>query len=57
VPRSIRLSEAPGFGKSIFQYDKNSIGAQKYNELAKELLGQSASRIEPVIQEEGATSP
>lgn len=56
VPRSIKLSEAPGFGKSIFQYDKNSIGAQKYNELAKELLGQSASRIEPDIQKEGATS-
>lgn len=39
IPRSIRLSEAPGFGKSIFQYDKNSIGAQKYNALAKEVLG------------------
>ena len=39
IPRSIRLSEAPGFGKSIFQYDKNSIGAQKYNALAKEMLG------------------
>ncbi|MEK7849924.1 MAG: AAA family ATPase [Candidatus Omnitrophota bacterium] len=40
IPRSIRLSEAPGFGKSIFQYDKNSIGAQKYNALAKEMLGE-----------------
>ncbi len=40
IPRSIRLSEAPGFGKSIFQYDRNSIGAQKYNALAKEVLGQ-----------------
>jgi chromosome partitioning protein len=39
IPRSIRLSEAPGFGKSIFQYDKNSIGAQKYNALAREVLG------------------
>lgn len=39
IPRSIRLSEAPGFGKSIFQYDKNSIGAQKYDALAKEMLG------------------
>ncbi|HAJ57667.1 MAG TPA: sporulation initiation inhibitor Soj [Candidatus Omnitrophica bacterium] len=39
IPRSIRLSEAPGFGKSIFQYDKNSIGAQKYDALAKEVLG------------------
>lgn len=40
IPRSIRLSEAPGFGKSIFQYDRNSIGAQKYSALAKEVLGQ-----------------
>jgi len=40
IPRSIRLSEAPGFGKSIFQYDKNSIGAQKYNALAREMLGE-----------------
>ncbi|MFA5039158.1 MAG: AAA family ATPase [Candidatus Omnitrophota bacterium] len=39
IPRSIRLSEAPGFGKSIFQYDKNSIGAQKYGALAKEVAG------------------
>lgn len=39
IPRSIRLSEAPGFGKSIWQYDKNSIGAQKYSALAQELLG------------------
>jgi len=41
IPRSIRLSEAPGFGKSIFQYDKNSIGAQKYSALAKELMALS----------------
>jgi chromosome partitioning protein len=41
IPRSIRLSEAPGFGKSIFQYDRNSIGAQKYNALAKEMLEES----------------
>lgn len=39
IPRSIRLSEAPGFGKSIYQYDKNSIGAQKYCALAKEMSG------------------
>ncbi len=39
IPRSIRLSEAPGFGKSIYEYDKSSIGAQKYGALAKEVLG------------------
>ena len=52
IPRSIRLSEAPGFGKSIFQYDKNSIGAQKYNALAKEVLGQANSVLQSGIQQE-----
>ena len=30
IPRSIRLSEAPSFGKSIFQYDPNCKGAKAY---------------------------
>lgn len=38
IPRSIRLSEAPGFGKPIHLYDKNSIGAKMYSCLAKEIL-------------------
>jgi chromosome partitioning protein len=41
IPRNIRLSEAPSFGKPITLYDKNSIGAQKYRQLAKEVLGES----------------
>lgn len=39
IPRNIRLTEAPGFGKPIAIYDKNSIGAQKYQEFTNELLG------------------
>ncbi|MBP7215694.1 MAG: ParA family protein [Candidatus Omnitrophica bacterium] len=39
IPRSIRLSEAPSYGKPIALYDKDSIGAKKYEELSKELLG------------------
>ncbi len=39
IPRNIRLTEAPGFGKPIALYDKNSIGAQKYQEFSYELLG------------------
>lgn len=39
IPRSIRLTEAPSFGKSIALYDKDSIGAQKYADLSKEVLG------------------
>ncbi|MBU1045291.1 MAG: AAA family ATPase [Candidatus Omnitrophica bacterium] len=38
IPRSIRLSEAPGFGKPIMLYDKLSVGAQRYKVLAKEIL-------------------
>jgi len=39
IPRSIRLSEAPGFGKPIALYDANCLGAQKYRELGQEILG------------------
>ena len=40
VPRSIRLTEAPGFGKPIALYDKNSMGAEAYHNIVKELLGE-----------------
>lgn len=39
IPRNIRLSEAPGHGKPIILYDKNSRGAQAYRELTREVLG------------------
>lgn len=38
IPRSIRLSEAPSFGQSIFSYDANSSGALAYAALAKEVI-------------------
>ena len=41
IPRSIRLSEAPGFGKPIALYDSQCLGAQKYQELSREFLGTS----------------
>lgn len=39
IPRNIRLTEAPSFGKPVALYDKDSLGAQKYEELSKEVLG------------------
>ena len=39
IPRNIRLTEAPGFGKPVFLYDKHSIGSQKYQDFADEMLG------------------
>jgi chromosome partitioning protein len=38
IPRNIRLSEAPSFGKPINFYDSTSAGAVKYKELAEEFL-------------------
>jgi chromosome partitioning protein len=38
IPRNVRLSEAPSFGKPIVLYDPNSTGADSYRELAREVL-------------------
>jgi chromosome partitioning protein len=39
IPRNVRLSESPSFGKPILLYDIASRGAQAYLELAREFLG------------------
>ena len=39
VPRTVRLSEAPSFGKPISVFDPMSRGAIAYRELAKEVSG------------------
>jgi len=44
VPRSIRLSEAPGFGQPIITFDPSSQGATAYRELAKEVSGGTPHR-------------
>jgi chromosome partitioning protein len=38
IPRSIRLAEAPSFGKPILMYDPRSRGAESYIKLAKEIV-------------------
>ena len=43
IPRNVRLSEAPSFGKPVILFDVKSRGAQAYISLAKELLGAHAS--------------
>jgi chromosome partitioning protein len=42
IPRSVRLSEAPSFGKSILEYDPNGAGANAYRALAREFLKRHA---------------
>ncbi|MCP3954496.1 MAG: ParA family protein [Desulfobacterales bacterium] len=40
VPRNVRLSEAPSYGKPILLYDATSAGATSYFELAREIMSQ-----------------
>ncbi len=45
IPRDIRLSEAPSYGRTILNYDPKSKGARAYERLAKEFLYQAVSNI------------
>lgn len=38
IPRCIKLTEAPSFGKTILQYDAVSKGGKSYRQLAEEIL-------------------
>lgn len=38
IPRSVRLSEAPSYGQTIFTYDADSAGALAYKSAAQELV-------------------
>lgn len=40
IPRTVRLAEAPSYGRPINYYDKAGKGAKAYAELAKEFLAQ-----------------
>jgi len=38
IPRNVRLSEAPSFGKPVITYDIRSSGAEAYMALAQEVV-------------------
>ena len=41
IPRNVRLSECPSFGKPIILYDASSRGAESYLELAREIIARN----------------
>ena len=43
VPRNVRMSEAPSYGRSILAYDPTSRGAQAYRALADEVIARAAA--------------
>jgi len=51
IPRSVRVSEAPGYGQSVMTYDPGSRGALTYFEAARE-LAERGSRLAPVTPRE-----
>ncbi|KJW05800.1 chromosome partitioning ParA domain protein [Orientia tsutsugamushi str. Sido] len=38
IPRNVRISEAPSFGKPVILYDHKCLGSIAYMHLAKEIL-------------------
>ena len=46
IPRNVRVSEAPSFGKPVLVYDLNCAGSQAYMRLARELIGRERTRRE-----------
>lgn len=45
IPRNIKLSESPSFGKPINFYDSTSIGAKKYLSLAEEVIARNSESV------------
>ncbi len=54
IPRSVRLSEAPSFGKSILEYTPSGPSAQAYRALAREFMQRHAS---PATARESSHTP
>ena len=50
IHRNVRLSEAPGFGKSVLEHDATSTGAVNYLNLARELLQRNTATAETVAK-------
>ena len=44
IPRTVRLGEAPSYGKSIIEYEPAGRGAQAYRALAEEFLARRANK-------------
>jgi chromosome partitioning protein len=54
IPRNVRLSECPSYGKPVVEYDKRSTGALAYMNLGKEFL--KKQKAQAVNNENGKRS-
>ena|SRR6478735_1139776 len=57
IPRSVRLAEAPSYGRPISEYSPASRGAQAYAALAAELLARDGGTVPAVLTQPDVASP
>ena len=53
IPRNVRVSEAPSYGKPALIYDMKCAGSQAYIKLARELVGRERRRLKASAPLEG----
>jgi len=56
IPRSVRISEAPGYGQSVMTYDPTSRGARAYAQAAYELAGRAPAETDEGSTEKGTST-
>ncbi len=49
IRRNIKLAEAPGYGKTIFEYEQNCHGAEDYRNVAEFIHAQTQGTDKPVV--------
>lgn len=57
IRRNVKLAECPSYGRTIFDYEPNSHGAEDYNALADEFLACFAPRVRAPLQAEAPVPP
>ena len=48
IPRNVRISEAPSFGKPVLLYDTHCAGSKAYMKLAAELMTTNSVNLEGI---------
>lgn len=54
IPRNVRLSEAPSFGKPAILYDLKCSGSQAYLKLASEIISQEKENLKKILKQKSS---
>ena len=53
IPRSVKVSEAPGYSQTVLAYDPGSRGAMSYVDAAREIADRGAQSHAPEARDGG----